>query len=116
MKIDYKFKVTADDGTVKYYDYVWISFTSLYIVKLDTKRGFIDIHGREICEIKYDDANDFCEGLARVKLNDKYGFINKQGIEVIKVKYDKASNFVDGQANVTLGIIKWQIDIQGNKV
>ncbi|EAK5841973.1 WG repeat-containing protein, partial [Campylobacter jejuni] len=37
---------------------------------------------------KYDDVDDFREGLAGVNLNRKWGFIDKKGKIIIKAKYD----------------------------
>ena len=66
--------------------------------------------------LKYDDANNFSEGLARVKLNGKYGYIDKQGTEVIPLKYDYANNFSEGLALVGLADKYGFIDKQGTEV
>lgn len=39
------------------------------------KWGYVDKTGREVVPCKYDDAQDFSEGLAAVKLDDKWGFL-----------------------------------------
>jgi hypothetical protein len=44
-------------------------------VKLNGKVGFIDKTGKVIVPPKYDDAEDFKEGLAWVKLNGKEFYI-----------------------------------------
>lgn len=62
--------------------------------------GFIDIHGNEIIECKYDDVSSFKEGLACVKLNDKWGYINYNGDLIIPFIYDKAMPFSEGMAAV----------------
>lgn len=51
--------------------------------------GYISIYLDEICELKYDEANIFIDGLGCVKLNGKYGFVNTDGEEICKIKYDK---------------------------
>ena len=65
------------------------------------KYGFIDLKGNEIVKCKYEDADEFCEGLARVKINDKWGFIDTNGKEVIPPFYSFVKNFSEGLAGVT---------------
>lgn len=64
------------------------------------------ISGEIAIPLKYDNARDFSEGLARVKLNGKYGFIDKAGNEIIPFKYDSARVFTEGLAAVQLNS-KW---------
>ncbi len=68
----------------------------------DMKYGFIDETGREVIPLKYDYAEDFCEGLAKVGLNRKYGFIDRTGKEIVPLKYDYAYDFCEGLARVQL--------------
>ena len=72
--------------------------TRLYLVCREDKYGYIDKTGREVIPCKYDDANDFREGLAKVQKSGKYGFIDKTGREVIPCKYDEAYATSEGQA------------------
>lgn len=51
--------------------------------------GYISIFLDEICELKYDEASIFIEGLGCVKLNGKYGFVNTDGEEICEIKYDQ---------------------------
>lgn len=51
--------------------------------------GYISIFLDEICELKYDEANIFIDGLGCVKLNGKYGFVNTDGEEICEIKYDQ---------------------------
>jgi hypothetical protein len=39
---------------------------------------------------QFDDAGDFCEGLAVVKAGDKYGYIDKPGTYVVSPQFDNA--------------------------
>ena len=79
------------------------------------KFGFIDQSGTEVVPCKYDDVDDFYEGLARVELNGKYGFIDQSGTEVIPCKYDDVVDFSEGLAAVLNG--KWGfIDQSGTEV
>jgi hypothetical protein len=44
-------------------------------ISLNHKWGFMDKTGKEIVPPKYDDADEFHEGLTLVKLNGKYFYI-----------------------------------------
>ena len=50
---------------------------------------------------KYDEVNEFHEGLACVKIGDKYGFIDKLGHEIIPCEYDEESKCCNGRIVVT---------------
>lgn len=73
-------------------------------VLLNDKNGFIDTGGREICPIKYDEADFFYNGFAGVCIDGKWGFINKQGEEVCPLIYDEIIHpFQDGVTVARLG-------------
>ena len=73
-------------------------------VLLDDKNGFIDTGGREICPIKYDEADFFYNGFAGVCIDDKWGFINKDGEEICPLIYDEIIHpFQDGVTVARLG-------------
>lgn len=54
------------------------------------KYGYVDTQNRLLIPQKYDDAQPFCEGVARVKSNGKYGFINQKGDIVVPCQYSDA--------------------------
>lgn len=59
--------------------------------------GFIDKAGQEVVPCgKYDDVEEYHEGLARVKKDGRYGFLDKRGCEVIPCEYDWAHDFHEG--------------------
>ena len=60
--------------------------------ELDGKWGFVDEKGKEITALEYDDAEEFCNGLARVKKDGKYGFIHTNGDMAISFIYDDCEN------------------------
>jgi hypothetical protein len=61
--------------------------------------GFIDKVGREVVPCgKYDDLEEYHEGLARVSRDGKAGFVDKNGYEVIPCEYDWAHDFQEGLA------------------
>ena len=53
----------------------------IYSKKVGEKFGYFDKIGKEVIECKYDEVEEFSNGIAKVKLNGKWGFINKNGIE-----------------------------------
>lgn len=61
----------------------------------------INKKGEEIIPYKYNDIEDFSEGLAVVKNSDnKYGVIDKKGKIVIPIKYDYIDSFSEELARV----------------
>lgn len=69
-----------------------------YLIKIDTKMGFIDGCGRVIIEPVYDSALEFSEGFSRVGKNGKFGFIDKAGKVVIDFYLDFTWFFSEGLA------------------
>jgi uncharacterized membrane protein YhaH (DUF805 family) len=65
---------------------------------------------------KYDNVDDFSEGLALVELNGKYGYIDDTGTEVIPLKYDGAWDFSEGMSLVLLKGKYGYIDKTGKEV
>ncbi|MDP1842743.1 MAG: WG repeat-containing protein [Sediminibacterium sp.] len=91
--------------------------TPLVVVKKDNKVGFKHpLTGKWIASIKYDEIQDFSEGLAAFNVNMKYGFLNATGKEVILPIYDYASSFIDGMAFVQLNTKYGYIDKTGKVV
>ncbi|MFM8233627.1 MAG: WG repeat-containing protein [Holophagaceae bacterium] len=50
--------------------------------------GFVDETGKEVIPPKYDEADEFYEGLAKVKLNGKWGLINQSDRYILDPLYD----------------------------
>ncbi|MGI6393937.1 MAG: WG repeat-containing protein [bacterium] len=69
-----------------------------YLIKVDTKIGFVDGCGRMIIEPIYDSALEFSEGLARVEKDNKFGFIDKSGEVAVDFYLDFAWFFSEGLA------------------
>ena len=76
--------------------------------------GFIDDSGKVIVPCKYEEANDFSDGMALVKTEKGFGFIDKTGKEAIPCKYDYARDFHEGLACVDDGYLF--IDRTGREV
>ncbi len=56
------------------------------------KWGYVDKTGKIIIEPKFDDADEFSEGLANVTIGKKYGYIDKSGKIVITPQFEFSSN------------------------
>ena len=117
-------EVSAKEGTVDLTEvksggsYLMEPFSGrLLKVKLDGKFGFIAKSGKEVIGFKYDEANDFSEGLAAVKLDGMgWGYIDTADSVVIPLMYDMAYDFNDGVAEVILNGKHGFIDKTGEVV
>ena len=56
------------------------------------KWGFVDKTGKIIIEPKFENADEFSEGLANVTIGKKYGYIDKSGKIVIAPQFEYSSN------------------------
>lgn len=108
--------------------YKWIIVTGCLILGLiilfvlNSKPSIADISIDKITpELKsavqkYDELDDFSEGLAAVCKDDKWGFIDKLGKEVISCKYDEVSDFKFGVSVVKSNDKEGIINIYGEIV
>lgn len=78
--------------------------------------GFIDITGKEIIPLQFEDGLSFYQGMASVKKNGKWGCINTTGKVIIDFMYDELVIFDDGYALVTLNGNEFYIDTTGKKL
>ncbi|OIR06950.1 KWG leptospira [mine drainage metagenome] len=78
--------------------------------------GFIDVTGKEIIPLQFEDGLSFYQGLASVKKNGKWGCINTNGKVIIDFLYDEAVIFEDGYAIATLHGNEFYIDTTGKKL
>ena len=89
------------------FDKVWgFQEDNLAKVSINKLYGYIDIKGKIIAPIKYQEAENFNEGMAGVMLKGKWGFINKSGKEAEPLKYEKIKDFSGGLGAVKLNN-KW---------
>jgi hypothetical protein len=80
------------------------------------KLGYIDRSGKIIIEPKFEEAENFSEGLATVKIGEKFGYIDRTGKITIKPKFDGAENFSEGLATVAIDSKYGCIDKAGKLV
>lgn len=80
------------------------------------KCGYINTDGKIVVPLKYDEAQDFSNGLACVSLNGKSGFINRNGKVVVPLIWDAADSFSEGLAVVEINDKSGCIDITGKIV
>lgn len=77
----------------------------LAAVKLNDKYGYIDVKGKTVVPIIYEDCKNFNAAMAAVKKAGKWGFIDSKGKMVIPAKFDDAGFFryPDRMAPVKVG-------------
>ncbi|HNR88545.1 MAG TPA: WG repeat-containing protein [Spirochaetota bacterium] len=64
-------------------------------VKMDTRRGYINMSGTVAINTRFEDANPFMQGLAAVKLAGRWGYLDRSGEMRIPVKFVEADDFHD---------------------
>lgn len=78
--------------------------------------GYIDTLGNWIIPPKFDDASNFCEGLASVCKNDSCFYINKEGEYISENKFDEVEDYKDGFAIVKNNGIYYLINRTGQVI
>ena len=100
--------------------------TYLAQVELNKKHGCIDLQGKEIIPVKYDDMGFWGNGLIPVntgakevnylKKGGKWGYCNAKGVLVIPMQFEAAETFCEGKAPVRIKN-KWGfIDTTGKMI
>ena len=84
-----------------------------YRVQRHGKWGFMNRAGQIVILPRFEDANDFFDGLAVVRLDNKLGYINEAGSLVVQPQFDSAEDFASGLASVTEGIRTGLVDRSG---
>jgi len=82
-------------------------------VSRNGKNGYLDLQGRVVIPLRYDDALTFFHGLAPVREGAKWGYIDRSGREALAFKFDEAGEFRGGLAAVTIGSKSGFIDRNG---
>jgi hypothetical protein len=107
IDIEYYIRLGAVTNFRKYSD-------GFYRIFSDKKWTYQDMEDNLITPLRFDDAYDFNNDMARVKKNNLWGFINKSGDLIVPCEYDEAKDFSNGFAAVRKNK-KWGfIDKKGN--
>jgi hypothetical protein len=82
----------------------------------DCRYAFIDKRGEPISDLRFDDAEDFSEGLAPIRIGNQWGFVDLSGQIAIPPRFQSAELFSEGLAVVEEDGKKGFIDHTGNYV
>lgn len=77
--------------------------SQLFVVEKDGKSGFIDITGKLVIPLQFDQADSFHEGLALVVIKGRKSFIDISGHALFEAKYDVIREFSEGLCAVNVG-------------
>ncbi len=82
------------------------------------KSGFVDLNGKLITELFYDDVGYFDPEVKRIRVsaNQRHGFLDEQANVAIPVQYDHAEAFDRGKARVVLNGREFFINPQGIEI
>jgi len=83
------------------------------IVCSDDKYGFIDVTGKEVIPLKYNEVHSFHDGLAWVRLDKANMFINKNGVRIGADNCEPAGDFSEGMAAVKVDSLYGYINKTG---
>lgn len=75
----------------------------LFPVQRNGRCGYIDSTGALVIGLRFNQAQDFSEGLAAVSLDGKWGYIDRSGALVIPPQFKLAYSFSDSLARVETG-------------
>ena len=82
----------------------------------DCRYAFIDKRGEPISDLRFDDAEDFAEGLAPIRIGNQWGFVDLSGQIAIPPRFQSAEPFSEGLAVVGEDGKRGFIDHTGNYV
>ena len=106
LPIEYDYKSTKGNKYV-YHD-------SLALVERNGLLGYVDLEGREVIPLRFEEAYHFSEGLAPVLFNGLWGYIDTKGDIFLPFIFDIASPFRWGRAEVFLRGNRHKIDLEGH--
>ncbi len=80
--------------------------------------GFVDLQGKEISELIYDDVGHYDPEVKRIRvsIHDRHGFLDEHAMVVIPVQYEHAEVFYRGKARVVLKGRSFFINPEGLEV
>jgi len=69
-------------------------------VERNGKWGIIDMEGKMLIPVIYDQIDNFSEGYAKVTLNGKNGYVSTDAKIILPIEFEQAGNFKNGKAEV----------------
>jgi hypothetical protein len=72
-------------------------------IKNETKYTFLNSLFKEATSFKYNQLNDFSEGIASFEMNNKWGLINIDGNEIVSQEYTKLGACINGFIQASYG-------------
>lgn len=85
---------------VKYNDAEFVSTLERIFVKTNGKYIMLDLNGKQVGNLQFEDVECFFDKYAAVKINGKWGFVDTDGKIVIKPEYEEAHSFANEFAAV----------------
>jgi len=82
----------------------------------NAKWGSLDLQGKPVIPLTYDEMRPFSGGLAAVQKENKLGYIDRNGMVTIPFQFDHADAFANGLAPVRIGKETGFIDRSGKFV
>ena len=79
----------------------------LAAVKIGKQWGFVDVTGKLVIPVQFDDVSSFAEGLAAARKGKVWSYIDSAGAEVISGKYKEAAPFSEGLART---LVDYQVE------
>ena len=78
----------------------YMYYDSLALVEKDGKLGYVDLNGRLVIPMYFEQAYNFSEGLACTRFGGLWGYIDRRGEVFVAHIFDYASPFSWGRAEV----------------
>lgn len=95
--------IFGPDGSISLSGEANIVKDGLMAVRCNGKWGFLDDAGREVIPPRYDDVENFSQGLAAVWIiGQGWGYIDQYGTQIVPCKYSAAKPFSESRAAVCL--------------
>jgi hypothetical protein len=86
---------------------LWSFIVSFNTMDAQKKYGYINQKKEVVIPAKFDQAQNFMNGLAAVRINDLWGFINTKGEMVIAPKYKTVFDFYSTITKVSIAEVKF---------
>jgi len=90
-------------------------YNDVAIVKKDGLYGYIDMQGKLITPIQYEEAERI-DGFARVKRNGLWGYIDRHGKEIVKPQYEEVNHINDQLFVIKRGGVYGVINTLGKEI